>query len=149
MEEDETETFTLPQIDWTQDTVTISDDDLEEMFDGGREPASSELGIKVLSDRITYHARWSVHHEVVFTMPGAPVGVALLGTYESPATESQCGGGWSTRFKVVRAVAVVRIEYMPREKAARVEKAQSNAWMQSAEIADWARAAQAAEAAEG
>lgn len=137
--------YTLPQIDWTQDTVTISDDDLEEMFDG-REPPDIALGIKILSDRLVRHSRWAVHHEIVFTLPGAPDGLALLGFYEAPATESQDGGGWSRRFKVVRAVAVVRIEYMPREKAVRVEKAQSNAWMQSAEIADWARAAQAAEA---
>ena len=46
-------------------------------------------GAVVISDTIVDHTRWSVHHEIIFTIPGMEEGTAWRTRYSISATESQ------------------------------------------------------------
>lgn len=109
----------LPVIDWTQEKVTLDDKQRALLFDEDLgDPAD---GVTVISDTIVDHRRWTVVHQIIFKIDGAPDGLALRGFYEVPATECQevDGDGYRPTFTIMKCQQVVRDEWAPRSQALR------------------------------
>lgn len=70
---------------------------------------------KVVSDVIFDKSRWSLHHELIFRLPGMPDDLAYRTTYSEGSTESQDESPWEYDDAVcvlVRAVPVTKMAWM-------------------------------------
>jgi hypothetical protein len=104
-------------IDWTQTKIKLTPEQRAQLFDD--ELGDPADGVTVLSDAIVDHRRWTVVHEIIFKIEGAPEGHALRGFYEVPATESQeVDGDWyKPTFTVMVEREVTRKEWQPKVDA--------------------------------
>ena len=57
-------------------------------------PYEAPEGGEIISDRITSNSRWSIHHEIIFRLPGQPPGEAWRALYSHGATEQQMETPW-------------------------------------------------------
>lgn len=108
------------EIDWTQSQVKLTSEQRTELL-GDDFPAFMPDGVEVVSDTIVDHRRWTVVHEIVFKVEGAPDGLALRGFYEVGATESQeiDGDGFRSTFTIMVQEEVTRKEWRPKDNTLR------------------------------